>query len=267
MPRRGDARRARRPAVERDARLVVARLGRHHRDLGGGHVRRVHGEHVDAASQVGAAASKRSPSNDPRRRAARDCAARREPRPGRRRRRRGRSARRHPRPSRRSPRRRSRGRRRRGRAPLRGDRPLAREPRRDPSEALGAMAWHEHAGFDVQAQPAELRPSEHLFERLAGDAAHDERLESVVASARRPRRAGAAPRPRRRRNPPRAGGRPVLLREASQHRRARRVSLSNRSGTLEGSRQQCPHLGREPIDGSVDGDAGRDLRDRQHRDR
>ena len=71
-------------AVERDPRLVVARLGRHRRDRVGRDVRRVDDQHVDPPAQAGPAGRRRGRPRRPGRPAG--SAARTPPRPGRRRR-------------------------------------------------------------------------------------------------------------------------------------------------------------------------------------
>jgi hypothetical protein len=46
-------------------------------------------------------------------------------------------------------------------------------------QELGPAAWDEHAGGHRDPEAAELRPAEHLLERLAGDPASHQRLQPV----------------------------------------------------------------------------------------
>ena len=120
----------------------------------------------------------------------------------------------------------------------------------------------------MQAHAAEFRPAEHLFEGLARDAANDQLFQCVGLVGGREQQARLV----FGEDAPRRAQAVDQFCFARHHSivwcaRVQEPRLLERQAAVEGSRQQRPHLGRELIDGSVDGDAGRDLRDRQHRDR
>ena len=158
-------------AVEGDPRLVVARLRRHHRDLVGRHVRRVHDDDVDASGSSSGSASVRSPSwtlpmPSRLRRAqcdgagldvgrvqldVRTCGVD------------------------------GRGDRARAAAELHDDGVAHAVEQRDRllDQQGRPASGHEHTRLDDDAQTAELGPAQHLLQRQAGDAALDHRLELV----------------------------------------------------------------------------------------
>ena len=113
---------------------------------------------------------------------------------------------------------------------------------RDLHDLLGLRARDEHAPVDHEVEPAERPRAEHVLQRLAGDAALDQRpqprerasrrrLRRRSSATRRPRsptppRRGTAPRPRRSRCPRPASRRATSARVLAPGRRAAHGDVS-----------------------------------------
>ena len=177
-------------------------LGRHHRDLGRGHVRRVHGEHVHPAQQVARQRVEEVARHHARTERFEVAAGGQHCRGGstsaavssRRRRRRRRP--------RRSPRRRSTGRRPRVAHPRRRSRPRGGSPRRRAPRCDGAARTRRARGGSAVRRTPPSRGAARAVPRRRDERRGARARPRHPHGPRRPARA-AAPRPRRRRSRPR----------------------------------------------------------------